>query len=78
MIYCAALVLGTRAEEAVRPLEQGVFVLAAFVASASWQLLLAGGGALLGRTLTGHRGRLVTALVSSAVITALAVRMVLL
>lgn len=77
VIYFAALVLGTRAEEAVRPLEQGVFVLAAFVASASWQLLLAGGGALLGRTLTGHRGRLVTALVSSAVITALAVRMVL-
>lgn len=77
VIYFAALVLGTRAEEAVRPLEQGVFVLAAFVASASWQLLLASGGALLGRTLTGHRGRLVTALVSSAVITALAVRMVL-
>ncbi|WP_028809170.1 LysE family transporter [Streptomyces sp. 351MFTsu5.1] len=77
VIYFAALVIGTRAEEAVRPLEQGVFVLAAFVASASWQLLLAGGGALLGRALTGHRGRLVTALVSSAVMTALAVRMVL-
>ena len=76
VLYFAALVLGTRAQEAVRPLEQGVFVLAAFVASASWQLVLAGGGALLGRALTGHRGRLVTALVSSAVITALAVRMV--
>ncbi|MFK4103342.1 LysE family transporter [Streptomyces sp. NPDC019531] len=76
VIYFAALVLGTRAENAVRPLEQGVFVLAAFAASASWQLLLAGGGALLGRALTGHRGRLVTALVSSAVITALAVLMV--
>ncbi|NUR38700.1 MAG: lysine transporter LysE, partial [Streptomyces sp.] len=35
----------------------------------------AGGGALLGRALTGRRGRLVTALVSSAVIMALAVRM---
>ncbi|MER5209842.1 LysE family transporter [Streptomyces sp. NPDC002838] len=76
VIYFAALVLGTRAEDAVRPLEQGVFVLAAFAASASWQLLLAGGGALLGRALTGHRGRLVTALVSSGVIMALAVRMV--
>jgi arginine exporter protein ArgO len=76
VIYFAALVLGTRAEDAVRPLEQGVFVLAAFAASTSWQLLLAGGGALLGRALTGHRGRLVTALVSSAVIGALAVRMV--
>jgi arginine exporter protein ArgO len=59
----------------VRPLEQGVFVLAAFFASASWQLLLAGGGALLGRALTGRRGRLVTALASSAMIMVLAVRM---
>ncbi|MDO0909626.1 LysE family transporter [Streptomyces sp. DT2A-34] len=75
VIYFAALVLGTRAVAAVRPLEQGVFVLAAFGASASWQLLLAGGGALLGRVLTGRRGRLVTALVSSGVILALAVRM---
>jgi arginine exporter protein ArgO len=53
-----------------------VFVLAACAASASWQVLLAGGGALLGRALTGHRGRLVTALLSSGVITVLAVRMV--
>jgi arginine exporter protein ArgO len=76
VIYFAALVLGSRAEVAVRPLEQGVFVLAACAASASWQVLLAGGGALLGRALTGHRGRLVTALLSSGVITVLAVRMV--
>lgn len=75
MIYFAALVLGSRTAEAVRPLEQGVFVLAAFIASASWQILLAGGGALLGRALTGRRGQLVTALVSSVVITLLAVRM---
>ncbi|AVH54989.1 MULTISPECIES: LysE/ArgO family amino acid transporter [Streptomyces] len=75
VIYFTALVLGSRTADAVRPLEQGVFVLAAFAASASWQLLLAGGGALLGRALTGHRGRLVTALASSVVITVLAVRM---
>ncbi len=75
MIYFAALVLGTRADTAVSPLAQGVFVLAAFAASASWQLLLASGGALLGRALTGHRGRLATALLSSGVMTALAVRM---
>ncbi|MCX5007893.1 LysE family transporter [Streptomyces sp. NBC_00638] len=74
VVYFAALVLGSRTADAVRPLEQGVFVLAAFVASASWQLLIAGGGALLGRTLTGHRGRLVTGLASSAVIMLLAVR----
>jgi arginine exporter protein ArgO len=76
VIYFAALVLGSRSTDAVAPLEQGVFVVAAFAASASWQLLLAGGGALLGRVLTGRRGRLATALVSSGVILALAVRMV--
>jgi arginine exporter protein ArgO len=75
VIYFAALVIGSRTTEAVRPLEQGVFVLAAFAASASWQLLIAGGGALLGRALTGHRGRLITAVASSAVIMVLAVRM---
>ncbi|MFD9044495.1 MULTISPECIES: LysE family transporter [Streptomyces] len=75
VVYFAALVLGSRATDAVSPLEQGVFVLAAFLASASWQLLLAGGGALLGRALTGHRGRLVTGLLSSAVIAVLAVLM---
>jgi arginine exporter protein ArgO len=75
VVYFAALVLGSRATDAVNPWEQTVFVLAALLASASWQLLLAGGGALLGRALTGHRGRLVTGLVSSAVIAVLAVPM---
>jgi arginine exporter protein ArgO len=73
VVYFAALILG--AGDSVRPLDQGVFVTAAFVASASWQLLLAGGGALLGRALTGRLGRLVTAFVSSGVMTVLAVRM---
>ncbi|MDI1458375.1 LysE family transporter [Streptomyces sp. NPDC003388] len=74
VVYFVALVLGSGATGAARPLERAVFVAAAFAASASWQLLLAGGGALLGRALTGHRGRLVTALLSSAVILVLAVR----
>ena len=77
VVYFTALVVGDRAGTAVSVLDQAVFVLAAFAASASWQALLAGGGALLGRVLTGPRGRLVTALVSSAVITALAVRLVI-
>ncbi|MFJ5997207.1 LysE/ArgO family amino acid transporter [Streptomyces sp. NPDC092370] len=77
VIYFAALVLGSQATGPAGPLEQGVFVLAAFAASASWQVLLAGSGALLGRVLTGHRGRLATALVASAVMTALAARMAL-
>ncbi|QCD59906.1 LysE/ArgO family amino acid transporter [Streptomyces hawaiiensis] len=77
VIYFAALVLGSQASGPAGPLEQGVFVLAAFAASASWQVLLAGSGALLGRALTGHRGRLATALAASGVMTALAVRMAL-
>ncbi|MFF3908051.1 LysE family transporter [Streptomyces sp. NPDC001848] len=74
VVYFAALVVGGRATGTVRLLDQALFVLAAFAASASWQLLLAGGGALLGRALTGRRGRLVTALVSCAVIAVLAIR----
>jgi arginine exporter protein ArgO len=67
LIYFTALVLaGPSSDDGV------VFVLAAFAASASWQALLAGGGALLGRVLTGPRGRLATALASSAVIVGLA------
>jgi arginine exporter protein ArgO len=75
VIYFAALVLGGGAGDS-DPVERAVFVIAAFVASASWQLLLAGGGALLGRALTGHRGRLLTALGSSVVIAVLALRLV--
>ncbi|MER7739256.1 LysE family transporter [Streptomyces sp. NPDC096538] len=77
VLYFAALVLGSQGGAAAGAAERAVFVTAAFAASASWQVLLAGGGALLGRALTGHRGRLATALVASAVMTALALRMAL-
>jgi len=71
VVYFAALVLGRGGAGG------GVwFVLGAFLASASWQLLIAGGGSLVGRLLTGDRGRLVTAVVSSAVIAILAVGLV--
>ncbi|MFF8617340.1 LysE family transporter [Streptomyces sp. NPDC015350] len=72
VIYFAALVLVGQGTAAPDHWDKAVFVLAAFAASASWQLLLAGGGALLGRVLTGPHGRLSTALVSSAVIVGLA------
>ncbi|MFF0266906.1 LysE family transporter [Kribbella sp. NPDC004536] len=74
MIYFAALVLGGSGVTGIG--RRVVFVIAAFVASASWQLLLASGGALLGRVLTGRLGRLVTALTSTALIVVLAVRLV--
>ncbi|MGW1791529.1 LysE family transporter [Streptomyces tubercidicus] len=53
------------------------FVAAVITASVSWQLFLAAGGAVLGRTLTGPRGRVVTALLSAVVISALAVGLLL-
>jgi arginine exporter protein ArgO len=74
VIYFAALVLGGSGVAGFG--ERIVFVLAAFVASASWQLLLAGGGALLGRLLTGHAGKLATALASTVLIVVLASRLV--
>jgi len=76
VVYFAALVLSSKAGVAASAAEQAVFVAAAFVASASWQLVLACGGALLGRFLTGPGGRLATALASSAMIAVLAVLLV--
>ncbi|MBO1337915.1 LysE family transporter [Streptomyces sp. VRA16 Mangrove soil] len=75
VIYFAALVLGS-GDTVTGLVPRTVFAVAAFTASASWQLLLAGGGALLGRALAGPRARLVTALLSSALIGGLAVRVV--
>ncbi|MFJ4098923.1 LysE/ArgO family amino acid transporter [Amycolatopsis japonica] len=76
VVYFAALVLGSKDMAAASGAEHVVFVLAAFAASASWQLFLAGGGAVLGKALTGRRGRLATALASSALITVLGVRLI--
>ncbi|MFF5938640.1 LysE family transporter [Streptomyces sp. NPDC012508] len=76
VIYFVALILATGPSGPATPLDRTVFVLAALVASASWQLLLASGGALLGRGLTGPRGRLTTALVSSTLIAGLAIHLV--
>lgn len=77
IVYFTALVLGRRAATAAGPADQIVFVLAVFAASASWQLVLAGGGALLGRMLTGRRGRLITAIASSVLIGGLALHLLL-
>lgn len=76
IVYFGALVVGGQAEAAGNLGTGLVFVLAAFLASASWQLLLAGGGSLVGRVLSGPRGQRVTALVSSVVIIVLAVLLV--
>ncbi|TDO35253.1 arginine exporter protein ArgO [Kribbella sp. VKM Ac-2527] len=75
IIYFTAVVLGAQAT-ATTPsyLQQSLFILAAYLASASWQLLLATGGAVLGRLLTTPRARLITALTSSTLITVLALQ----
>ncbi|MET8366650.1 LysE family transporter [Micromonospora sp. NPDC049580] len=73
VLYFAALVLGRRDTADANGLTAALFVAGVFLASASWQLLIAGGGTMVGRALTGPRGRLVTGLVSSALIAALAV-----
>ncbi|WP_033340385.1 LysE family transporter [Catenuloplanes japonicus] len=73
VVYFGALVLARRATGDLPPGEAVAFVLGAFGASASWQLLIAAGGSLVGRALTGRRGRLTTALASAALIVALAV-----
>ncbi|MEE6256898.1 LysE family transporter [Plantactinospora sonchi] len=77
ILYFAALVLGRRAGADWTASQEAVYVLAAFTATASWQLLIATGGSLLGRVLAGPRGRLGTALVSSLLIVALAVGVLL-
>ena len=76
IVYFAALVVGNRSATSIASAPNAsLFVIAAFIASASWQLLLAGGGAVLGRLLTGRRGRLITALTSSTIVVGLAVRL---
>ena len=76
IVYFGALVLGRQASDGLTAAGEVIFVVAAFAASASWQLLIAGSGSLLGRLLTGARGRLGTALASSAVLAVLAVLLV--
>ncbi|MFJ9848359.1 LysE family transporter [Streptomyces sp. NPDC101150] len=77
VIYFSALVLGNGAGTGTGLAGRTVFVAAVITASVSWQLFLAAGGAALGRTLTGPRGRAVTALVSAVVISAMAVGLLL-
>ncbi|MNW59178.1 Arginine exporter protein ArgO [compost metagenome] len=77
VIYFAVLVAGGALSPDATGAERAVFVLAAFVASASWQMLVAGGGAVLGRALTNDTGQRVTAAVGGLVILALAVHLAL-
>jgi arginine exporter protein ArgO len=77
VLYFSALVLGSQATDLGSAAASAAFVIAAFVASASWQLVLVAGGMALGRVLTGRTGRLATGLLSSAVIVALTIALLL-
>ncbi|MFD2415323.1 LysE family transporter [Amycolatopsis pigmentata] len=73
IVYFAALILAQ--QQTWSPPRAAVFVLAAFAASASWQAVLALGGAVVGRVLVSDRGRLLTALAGNGFIIVLAVRL---
>ena len=78
VVYFAALVIGRQAAGAdATGAACIVFVVAVFAASASWQLLLAGGGSVLGRVLTSARGRFATAIASSVVIAGFGIALLL-
>jgi arginine exporter protein ArgO len=77
IIYFTALALGSQDATTPTHLEESAFIAAAFAASASWQLALATGGALLGQLLTTPTARLLTALLSSTLITGLALHLLL-
>jgi len=73
VIYFAALVGSSTLAVDASAIERTVFVLAAFAASLSWQLLLTTAGSLVGKALTGPTGARVTTLVGGALVIALAV-----
>ncbi len=75
VVYWVALVLGRQASAAAfTPAQAGLFVLAVFTASASWQFLLVSGGALIGRVAGSRRGMLAISLASALLIAWLAAR----
>jgi arginine exporter protein ArgO len=73
VVTFAAVVVGRSSSEGASWLAVALFALGAFGASASWQLLLAGGGSLLGRMLRTRRGQLRISLCSAFVMLGLAV-----
>lgn len=73
VVYFAAIVLGGTVD--IDGAAEGtVFVLAAFLASASWQVFVASLGTGLGHWIAGPRGRRTTGVVAAVVIALLAVK----
>jgi arginine exporter protein ArgO len=76
VITFAAVVVG-RSQIGSSWLAVALFALGAFVASAVWQLMLAGSGSLLGRLLRGQRGQLGITLGSALIMLALSAGLLL-
>ena len=74
--YFAALILGLGPDTLGSGTDKALFAAGAGIASASWQLLLAGTGAVLHHRLS-DRARVATALVGNLLIAAFAVRLAL-
>jgi arginine exporter protein ArgO len=73
VITFAAVVLGRSGQAAPTGTAVALFAIGALAASATWQLLLVGGGSVLGRLLRGRGGQLGIALVSAGIMLGLAV-----
>lgn len=73
VVYFAAIVVGGSVD-LDGPAEGSAFVVAAFLASASWQVFVASLGSGLRRWVAGPRGRRTTGVVAAVVIAALALK----
>jgi arginine exporter protein ArgO len=74
LVTFAAVIVGRSMQEVGSSwLAAALFALGAFGASAVWQLMLAGGGSMLGRLLRGRRGQLGIAACSALIMLGLAV-----
>jgi arginine exporter protein ArgO len=77
LVYFVAFALGSHtADRALSVVAAVMFAAGAFLASASWQLVLAGSGAALGRLITGAPGQLAGSAVSGAIMIVLAASLI--
>lgn len=74
VVYFTALILGLDDKVLEGTTSKAVFAAGAFLASLSWQLVLAGAGGLLHRKLT-PRARLATAILGNLIVIGLALRL---
>ena len=78
VVYFLALVVGRQATDPLRDSwdVSVLFALGALLAAGAWQLLLAGGGAVLGRIVTGRRGQLLITVSSGMIMLVLVLHVV--